>query len=65
MRRVLLPHVISDDPAPAGGVIRDYAGRSMGTSWSVRLVAAADTVCDHLQDGLQQQLDTIVAEMSH
>jgi thiamine biosynthesis lipoprotein len=65
MRRVLLPHDISDDPAPAGGVIRDYAGRSMGTSWSVRLVAAPDAVCDHLQDGLQQQLDSIVAEMSH
>ncbi|MYM25091.1 FAD:protein FMN transferase [Duganella sp. FT135W] len=65
MRRILLPHVVSDDPAPAGGVIRDYAGRSMGTSWSVRLVAAADAVCDHLQDGLQLQLDTIVAEMSH
>jgi thiamine biosynthesis lipoprotein len=65
MRRVLLPHDISDDPAPAGGVIRDYAGRSMGTSWSVRLVAAPDAVCTHLQDGLQQQLDAIVAEMSH
>ncbi|MYM73242.1 FAD:protein FMN transferase [Duganella sp. FT134W] len=65
MRRVLLPHDVSDDPAPAGGVIRDYAGRSMGTSWSVRLVAAADAVGTHLQDGLQQQLDSIVAEMSH
>jgi thiamine biosynthesis lipoprotein len=30
-------------------VIRDYAGRSMGTSWSVRLVAAADAACAHLQ----------------
>lgn len=65
MRRVLLPHAISDDPAPAGGVIRDYAGRSMGTSWSVRLVAAPDAACAHLQDGLQQQLDAVVAEMSH
>lgn len=65
MRRVLLPHAISDDPAPQGGVIRDYAGRSMGTSWSVRLVAAPDAACAHLQDGLQQQLDAIVAEMSH
>jgi thiamine biosynthesis lipoprotein len=65
MRRVLLPHDISDDPAPAGGVIHDYAGRSMGTSWSVRLVAAPDASCAHLQDGLQQQLDAIVAEMSH
>jgi thiamine biosynthesis lipoprotein len=65
MRRVLLPHAISDDPAPAGGVIHDYAGRSMGTGWSVRLVAAPDASCGHLQDGLQQQLDAIVAEMSH
>lgn len=50
-------------------MIRDYAGRSMGTSWSVRLVAApelaASAACAHLHDGLQQQLDSIVAEMSH
>lgn len=50
-------------------MIRDYAGHSMGTSWSVRLVAASDAastaVCDPLQAGLQQQLDSIVAEMSH
>lgn len=70
MRRVLLPHHISEDPAPAGGVIRDFAGRSMGTSWSVRLVAApagspGHLAPDHLQHGLQQQLDAIVAEMSH
>lgn len=70
MRRVLLPHHISEDPAPAGGVIRDFAGRSMGTSWSVRLVAApagspGHLAPDHLQQGLQQQLDSIVAEMSH
>lgn len=70
MRRVLLPHHISEDPAPAGGVIRDFAGRSMGTSWSVRLVAApagspGHLPLDHLQQGLQQQLDSIVAEMSH
>jgi thiamine biosynthesis lipoprotein len=68
MRRVLLPHTIADDPAPAGGVVHDYAGRSMGTSWSVRLVAAAGTDAATLAQlplGLQQQLDHIVAEMSH
>jgi len=65
MRRVLLPHHISEDPAPAGGVVRDFDGRSMGTSWSVRLVAAPADPLEHLQHGLQQQLDTIVAEMSH
>src|SRR5471032_1138127 len=65
MRRVLLPHFISEDPAPAGGVIRDFSGRSMGTSWSVRLLAAPGDAIAHLQQGLQQQLDAVVAEMSH
>ena len=65
MRRVLLPHDISEDPAPAAGVIRDYAGRSMGTSWSVRLVAEAGAAPADFQHGLQYQLDSIVAEMSH
>jgi len=65
MRRVILPHHISDDSAPAGGVLRDFAGRSMGTSWSVRLVAAPTVTVSHLQQGLQQQLDSVVAEMSH
>ena len=65
MRRVLLPHVVSEEPAPAGGVIRDFGGRSMGTSWSVRLVCAPDDACAHIAQGLQQQLDAVVAEMSH
>jgi len=65
MRRVLLPHVVADEPAPADGVIRDFGGRSMGTGWSVRLAAAPDDACARLQQGLQQQLDAVVAEMSH
>ncbi|KQQ33314.1 thiamine biosynthesis protein ApbE [Duganella sp. Leaf126] len=65
MRRVILPHHISADPAPAAGVLHDFAGRSMGTSWSVRLVAAPTAATSHLQQGLQQQLDAVVAEMSH
>ena len=64
MRRVILPHHISPDPAPAGGVLRDFAGRSMGTSWSVRLVAAPTVTVSHLQQGLQQQLDAVVAEIN-
>ena len=64
MRRVLLPHVVSEDPAPAGDVIHDVGGRSMGTSWSVRLVAPEQDAAS-VQQALQQQLDAVVAEMSH
>jgi thiamine biosynthesis lipoprotein len=36
----------------------------MGTTWSVRLVAAAQHSLDTLQQGIQQQLDSVVAQMS-
>ncbi|MDC8759140.1 FAD:protein FMN transferase [Janthinobacterium fluminis] len=63
MRRVLLPHHFSEHPAPVGGTIRDFRGDSMGTTWSVRVLAVGD--CAPLQEGLQQQLDVVVAQMSH
>ncbi|MDN2708884.1 FAD:protein FMN transferase [Janthinobacterium sp. SUN118] len=68
MRRVLLPQHISDQLAPPGAAIRDLRGLSMGTSWSVRLVDAAmpgRAGSADLQQGLQQQLDLVVAQMSH
>jgi FAD:protein FMN transferase len=66
VRRVLLPHHIAADPAPAGATLRDFAGRSMGTTWSVRLAAPPGRpVPDDLHESLQQQLDVVVAEMSH
>lgn len=64
MRRVLLPHHISEDPAPAGGVVA-LDGLTMGTSWSVRLVAPSASSSADLQQGLQRQLDLVVAQMSH
>ncbi|SFU76398.1 FAD:protein FMN transferase [Pseudoduganella namucuonensis] len=65
MRRVLLPHRLSDDPAPAGA-IQELRGASMGTSWSVRLAATLDAArLEELRAGLQAQLDAVVAEMSH
>ncbi|TWI62202.1 thiamine biosynthesis lipoprotein [Pseudoduganella lurida] len=63
MRRVLLPHRISPAAPPAGAVVRDYGGASMGTSWSVRVAQAA--AGPDLQPGLQAQLDDVVAQMSH
>lgn len=66
MRRVLLPHHIAADPAPAGAAVHDFSGHSMGTTWSVRLAAPpGKAVPDDLHELLQQQLDIVVAEMSH
>ena len=68
MRRVLLPQHISDEVAPPGAAIRDLRGLSMGTSWSVRLLESAmpgRAGSADLQQGLQQQLDLVVAQMSH
>lgn len=68
MRRVLLPLQLDDRTPPPGAVVRELHGLSMGTSWSVRLV---DSVLPgragsaDLQQGLQQQLDLVVAQMSH
>src|SRR5476649_1041296 len=64
MRRVLLPHHISPGPAPAGGVIVALDGLTMGTSWSVRMVAPPASSAE-LKRGLQQRLDDVVAQMSH
>ncbi|CDG84254.1 FAD:protein FMN transferase [Janthinobacterium agaricidamnosum] len=63
MRRVLLPHHFSGQPAPAHAPVRDFHGLSMGTSWSVKVVERGAT--HHLQLALQQQLDSVVAQMSH
>ncbi|MCA1860867.1 FAD:protein FMN transferase [Janthinobacterium sp. HSC-3S05] len=68
MRRVLLPLHISDQVAPPGAAIRDLRGLTMGTSWSVRLLESAmpgRAGSADLQQGLQQQLDLVVAQMSH
>ncbi|NRR32853.1 FAD:protein FMN transferase [Oxalobacteraceae bacterium] len=67
MRRVLLPATLSADAVPAHGALREFGGTSMGTSWSVRLVdhGLAATLPPRLQQQLQQQLDEVVAQMSH
>lgn len=65
MRRVLLPHYISDAVPPERAVLHDLRGLSMGTSWSVRLAAPVAVDLASLQQGLQQQLDDVVAQMSH
>jgi thiamine biosynthesis lipoprotein len=64
MRAVLLPIDVDPDlPAP-GSRLHAVHGASMGTDWSARLMLPPGL--DHdLQGLLQQELDEIVAQMSH
>jgi len=63
MRRVLVPLAISPVLPPRGSVVHALSGRSMGTTWSARIVmeggANSPTVA------LQTALDQVVAQMSH
>ncbi len=70
MRHVLVPLTISDSVPPAGSKVIDIAGATMGTSWSARVVVDGDAhragmLRQELSIGLQQALDTVVAQMSH
>ncbi len=65
MQRVLVPHTVQDARPPAQAVVHQLAGLTMGTSWSLRLVAAEGEDLSGLQQGLQQQLDQVVGQMSH
>ncbi|MGK5024157.1 FAD:protein FMN transferase [Janthinobacterium sp. RB2R34] len=68
MRRVLLPLQLDDRTPPPGAAVRELHGLSMGTSWSVRLVDTAlpgRAGSADLRQGLQQQLDLVVQQMSH
>jgi thiamine biosynthesis lipoprotein len=64
MPRVLVPLHIDHEPPPTGSV-HALAGLTMGTSWSVRLVADGEQSPDAWRDGIQEQLDKVVQEMSH
>lgn len=59
MQRVLVPLSIDPTPPRFGSVVRDVAGRTMGTTWSAKVVCSAP-----LPD-LQRELDQVVAQMSH
>ena len=64
MRRVLLPAAIAPMPAPLGGRIHDFSGRAMGTTWSVRLVAAPQLPRRPVLRAIQGALDAVVDQMS-
>ncbi|NHZ40925.1 FAD:protein FMN transferase [Massilia aquatica] len=63
-RRVLVPLAIAPALPPRTSMLHRLGGSTMGTSWSAHVMAppgAAPTVLE----GLQRQLDLVVAQMSH
>lgn len=54
----------SPSDTAAGGTMHSLYGHTMGTSWSVKLVAPTRTDSHALHAGIQAQLDEVVAQMS-
>ncbi|MES2933452.1 MAG: FAD:protein FMN transferase [Pseudomonadota bacterium] len=65
MHRILIPSNVSADLPPLGASLSQFNGLSMGTSWSVSLIARAGMDAQPLQASIQRQLDDVVAQMSH
>ena len=63
-RRVLLPAGISRTPPPLGARVHEFGGRTMGTTWSVRLVAGLHLHREPVSRAIQAALDEVVAQMS-
>jgi thiamine biosynthesis lipoprotein len=64
VRKVLVPATIDPAPPPAGSVVVDAAGSTMGTTWSARMMVPKGVRSD-LGAQMQRELDGIVGEMSH
>jgi FAD:protein FMN transferase len=65
MRRTLVPTIDTPPLPPAlGSVVHALHGHTMGTTWSVKLVADAARALGPLQSAIQDQLDAVVAQMS-
>lgn len=67
MHRVLIPVALSaPPPAPlAQGQVRQWAGASMGTTWSVCAVMAPEQPDDDIHAGIAAVLDNVIAQMSN
>lgn len=62
--RVLVPHRVSARAPALGGRVHALEGRSMGTTWSVRLVGPRVFDPAPVAQAVQRELDLVVAQMS-
>ena len=63
-RRVLLPAAIATTPPPLGARVHELGGRTMGTTWNVRLVGGRELARESVLQAIQGALDEVVAQMS-
>ena len=64
MRRVLIPQDLPPAPPPAGGRLLELQGLSMGSSWSVKLIADDSADESALRRAIEQELARVVEQMS-
>jgi thiamine biosynthesis lipoprotein len=64
MTRVLVPQLTEPPARPIGGAVLTFGGRTMGTTWSVKLVAPPTADAQALTAMAQRELDSVVEQMS-
>ncbi len=64
MTRVLVPQLAEPPARPIGGAVLALDGATMGTTWSVKLVAPPTADAGRLTALAQGELDAVVREMS-
>jgi thiamine biosynthesis lipoprotein len=64
MTRVLVPQLTQPPARPIGGAVLALAGETMGTTWSVKLVAPPTASAEALTAMAQRELDSVVRQMS-
>lgn len=64
MTRVLVPQLAEPPARPIGGAVLALAGQTMGTTWSIKLVAPPTANAQALTAMAQRELDGVVREMS-
>jgi len=63
-RRVLVPVSVALAPPALGGRVHAFSGRTMGTTWNVRLVASPQLQREPVLRAIQGALDEVVEQMS-
>jgi len=64
VRRVLVPATVALAPPPLGAGVHEFSGHTMGTTWSVRLVASVTLSREPVLRAIQGALDEVVDQMS-